>query len=340
MKEINTQNIGIIGNGSWGTALAKILTDNGHTISWYIRNQEAISYLEQHDHNPHYLSSVKFSKDKINADADLTKVLNHCTVIIFCVPAAYALSVLQNIYPEQLKDKIFVSAVKGMLPDTNELLNEYLFHNLAFPTTNYVAISGPCHAEEVAAEKLSYLTFSALDEQLAQTIAALFRNDYLRTTTNTDLYGVQLAAVLKNVYALGAGIAHSLDYGDNFLSVYITNCYREMYHFLKLNFENIHANTPIPDFHISAYLGDLLVTAYSMHSRNRRFGMMIGKGHSASSAGLELNMVAEGYYASKCIFNFAQKNMIPLPIASKIYEILWLDSNPNETFNEIENLLS
>lgn len=331
---------GIIGNGSWGTALAKILTDNGHQVHWWIRNQEAISYLQTRHHNPHYLTSVKFDPALLRPTNDLKELFASCDNIIFCVPAAYSADVLQHFTAEMLEGKNVISAIKGVLPFCNQLLNDYLAATFSFDTDRYVAITGPCHAEEVAAERLSYLTFSGLDTQLCAHIAGLFTNDYLRTTFNHDIWGAQFASVLKNIYALGAGIAHALDYGDNFLSVYITNCYREMYRFLEQHFDQVHPSDHRPDFHTSAYLGDLLVTGYSLHSRNRRFGVMIGKGYSVEAAILEMNMVAEGYHAAKCMQVVAADYGIAIPIATCIYDVLWQRQNPAAVFRQIETMLS
>lgn len=339
MQQIKKK-IGIIGNGSWGTALAKILTDNGEQICWWIRNDEAVEYLKTRRQNPHYLKSVKFQDGAVFPTGNLAELFAHCDTIIFCVPAAYALSVLEQFTKELLAGKIIVSAIKGILPSSNQLLNDYLVEQFDFDINNYVSITGPCHAEEVASERLSYLTFSCLRENKAAEIAALFTNHYLRTTFNHDIWGAQLAAVLKNIYALGAGIAHSLDYGDNFLSVYITNCYREMYRFLQAHFDLVHPSEDRPDFHTSAYLGDLLVTGYSMHSRNRRFGVMIGKGYSVAAASLEMNMVAEGYHAAKCMQVVAAQHNIAIPIATCIYEILWQQKSPAEVFSGMEGMLS
>lgn len=339
MQAIKKQ-IGIIGNGSWGTALAKILTDNGQSICWWIRNEDAIEYLKTRRQNPHYLKTVKFQEGLLQPTSELAAIFEQCDTIIFCVPAAYAQNVLHQFSKEQLLGKTIISAIKGILPEHNQLLNDYLVTQFDFDIQNYVSITGPCHAEEVASERLSYLTFSCLDENKAEQVAALFTNNYIRTSFNHDIWGAQLASVLKNIYALGAGIAHSLDYGDNFLSVYITNCYREMYHFLNQHFDKVHPSENRPDFHTSAYLGDLLVTAYSMHSRNRRFGVMIGKGYSVAATTLEMNMVAEGYFASKCMTVVAAQYQIDLPIAQCIYEILWQQKNPSEVFKSMESMLS
>ncbi len=332
--------IGIIGNGSWGTALAKILTDNGNTIHWWVRNEEAIAHLKTRYHNPHYLTSVRFMPDTILPTNNLTTMLQACDTVIVAVPSAYAQGVIEQVDKSLWQNKNIISAIKGVLPDTNLLLNDYLTTNFNYPLTSYVSVMGPCHAEEVAEERLSYLTFSGLDDELTVAVADAFRNTYINTTCNHDIWGAQFAAVLKNIYAVGAGIARALDYGDNFLSVYITNCYREMYHFLQDHFEKVHPSSEHPDFHTSAYLGDLLVTCYSLHSRNRTFGTMIGKGYSVKSAMLEMNMVAEGYYAARGMQSVSRGLSIPIPIATFIYKMLWENLNPSDGFLKIEQLLS
>ncbi len=332
--------VGIIGNGSWGTALAKILTDNGHTIHWWIRNAEAVKHLTTRHHNPHYLTSVRFIDDTIKPTSDLATMLQSCDTVVFAVPSAYAESVINSVDKDLWLNKNIISAIKGILPDTKKLLNDYLVDCMGFPLENYMSVMGPCHAEEVAEERLSYLTFSGLNDDLTCGVAKLFGNTYINTTCNHDIWGAQFAAVLKNIYAIGAGIARTLDYGDNFLSVYITNCYREMYHFLQDHFEKVHPSNEHPDFHTSAYLGDLLVTCYSLHSRNRRFGAMIGKGYSVQAATLEMNMVAEGYYAARGMQAISKQFSIDIPIATFIYKILWEGLTPSDGFLKLEKLLS
>ena len=332
--------IGIIGNGSWGTAIAKILTDNNHSIYWWVRNEEAVDHLQSRYHNPHYLTSVRFLPETIKPTNNLEEVLSNCETVIICVPSAYAQSVIESVAPELWKGKNVVSAIKGILPDSNMLLNDYLEHEISFDLNQYMAVTGPCHAEEVADERISYLTFSGLNDELTDSIAAAFENTFIHTTTNHDIWGVQFAAVLKNIYAIGAGMAHALDYGDNFLSVYITNCYREMYHFLKDHFEKVHPSDERPDFHTSAYLGDLLVTCYSLHSRNRMLGTYLGKGYSVKTAIMEMNMVAEGYYAARGMQHITSEYKIDIPIATAIYEVLWNKVSPAQTFLELEKELS
>jgi len=332
--------IGIIGNGSWGTALAKILTDNDKSIHWWVRNSESVAYLQKRHHNPHYLTSVRFLEGSIHPTDSIEKVLNACDTLIIAVPSAYAQGAIESVDKGLWKNKKIISAIKGILPYTKLLLNDYLTEHFRFPLENYVSITGPCHAEEVADERLSYLTFSGLDDGFASSAADTFRNTYINTIYNHDIWGAQFAAVLKNIYAIGAGMAHSLDYGDNFLSVYTTNCYREMYRFLEAHFEQVHPSNERPDFHTSAYLGDLLVTSYSLHSRNRRFGAMLGKGYSVQAATLEMNMVAEGYYAARGMQSISKSFSIDIPIATFIYKVLWENMNPSDMFLRLEKLLS
>ena len=243
---------------------------------------------------------------------------------MLAVPAAFIHSLLGELPVDIFRDKKIISAVKGILPEQNELLNQYLERAFSFPLSQYFTLLGPCHAEEVAAEKLSYLTLSGTEKTAIEPLAALFNNEYVFTHINTDIWGVQYAAVLKNIYALGAGIVHGLEYGDNFLSVFISNAAKEVVQFLRAIDKSDDALTDsLSDYADSVYLGDLLVTCYSMHSRNRTFGNMIGKGYSVTAARLELNMVAEGYYAARCIQSINQKLGCDMPIAKTIYEILW-----------------
>lgn len=338
---------GIIGNGSWATAIAKILTGNGNAINWWVRNPESIEYIKKQRHNPHYLRTVEFDTLLLSMSADVKQVVSQSDVIVIAVPSAYAIGALKGLSAEDWKNKKVISAIKGLLPDKNRLLNDYLKEEFEVPLENYFAVLGPCHAEEVAEEKLSYLTFSGIDVTTAAAIANHFRCGFINTIVNHDILGVQYAAVLKNIYALGAGIAHGLDYGDNFLSVFIANAADEMASFLKQHGaehitvgehdgEDPVTHLKTPNYAASVYLGDLLVTCYSLHSRNRTFGNMIGKGYSVQSAQLEMNMVAEGYNASKCIYLINQQVGAPMPIAETVYRILWEHIKPEEGYRRIE----
>jgi glycerol-3-phosphate dehydrogenase (NAD(P)+) len=341
---------GIIGSGSWATALAKILTDNKFPINWWIRNEAIIKHLQTRHHNPNYISSVYFDGSLLSLTNEVSKVIADSDYIVVAVPSAYIVETLKGLDKDIFKNKKIISAVKGILPQENLLLNDYLSKNFNMALMDYFTVMGPCHAEEVAAEKLSYLTFSGSDETLAQKIASNFTTEYISTIVNNDVYGVQFAAVLKNIYALGAGIAHGLEYGDNFLSVFIANCADEMAGFLrKVGISHIEvgihdqqdpgSHKKNANYAASVYLGDLLVTCYSLFSRNRTFGNMIGKGYSVTSAVLELNMVAEGYNASKCIYQVNKEIKADLPIAEAIYRILWENVKVGHTFKQIENLL-
>jgi glycerol-3-phosphate dehydrogenase (NAD(P)+) len=344
------QTFGIIGSGSWATALAKILTDNNYPINWWIRNAETIGQIQKRRHNPHYLSSVYFDTSLLSLENDLKKVIAASDIIVIAVPSAFIEETLANLDAGIFENKKIVSAIKGIIPSQNVLLNAYLFKQFDVSLEDYFVVLGPCHAEEVAAEKLSYLTFSGIDVTRAEQIASYFKTDYINTIINHDILGVQYAAVLKNIYALGAGIAHGLDYGDNFLSVYIANSADEMAGFLrKAGIEHIvvgehDEEDPIthrkaPNYAASVYLGDLLVTCYSLYSRNRTFGNMIGKGYSVRSAQLELNMVAEGYNASKCIYDLNKDIQAEMPIAETVYRILWENVKPAGGFKQIEEVL-
>ncbi len=331
---------GIIGSGSWATALAKILTDNGHTIYWWVRNAESIAYMEKRKHNPHYLSAAYFNPQQLKLSSNLQEVVAASEALVVAVPSAYTEQVFEQLNEEALKGKKIISAIKGIMPTDNRLLHEYLHSHYNVPLDQYFALLGPCHAEEVASEKLSYLTFSGKDHASTEKIAKDFTTEYINTVVNDDVVGVQYAAVLKNIYALGAGIAHGLEYGDNFLSVYIANSANEMVTFLrKLSEQESQPAIMEPNYAASVYLGDLLVTCYSLYSRNRTFGNMIGKGYSVKAAQLELNMVAEGYYAAKCIYRTNQSVNALTPIASTIYEILWNHCPAADGFKKIEGFL-
>jgi glycerol-3-phosphate dehydrogenase (NAD(P)+) len=339
---------GILGSGSWGTAIAKILTDNGNTINWWNRSEENIEAFYQTKHNPQYLTGARFNTDKLLLTSEIEKVINDSDVIIVAIPSAYAESVLEVLPKNIFENKKILSAVKGILPTQNDLLNHYLGNNFEFDIQNYFALLGPCHAEEVAAEKLSYLTFSGVDIATTNTIASFFKTKYINTITNSDIYGVQYAAILKNIYAVASGIAHGLDYGDNFLSVLIANSADEMAGFLRKagivnaevgymeHGEKKGKKTEHSNYAASVYLGDLLVTCYSLFSRNRTFGNMVGKGYSIKNAQLEMRMVAEGYNAAKCMHILNDTVKAEMPIAHTVYQILWEGLSPKLGFSRIE----
>jgi len=331
----------IIGGGSWATALAKMLTDNGLHIGWWLRNQSVIDQIKKRRHNPHYLSSVLFNTAQLRMSTSVEEVVADADVVLVCVPSAYLLPTLENLSSNLFEGKMILSAIKGILPNSDhQLLNEYLNNRFGVDISSYFTVMGPCHAEEVANEKLSYLTFSGEDTEMAENIASHFRTDYLNTVVNHDVWGTQYAAVLKNIYAVGSGIAHGLEYGDNFQSVYISNAADEMVGFLRKVMEYKKApDTGKIQYSASVYLGDLLVTCYSLYSRNRTFGNMIGKGYSVKVAQLEMNMVAEGYPASRGLFEINQVIGAQMPISTTIYNILWGEMPAKEGFKGIEKYL-
>jgi glycerol-3-phosphate dehydrogenase (NAD(P)+) len=341
---------GIIGSGSWGTAIAKILSDNGHHLYWWNRSENAIEQFKKRSHNPQYLSSARFDMNLLSLTSNLIEVIDNADVIIIAVPSAYVVDVLNKLDVDSFKGKKILSAVKGILPEENLLLNDYLNQRFDVALSDYFAVMGPCHAEEVAAEKLSYLTFSGIDEVMTATIANDFKLFYVRTVVNKDIYGVQYAAILKNIYAVASGIAHGLDYGDNFLSVLIANSADEMAGFLRkagiinaeVGYIEHKKNTNVTthnNYAASVYMGDLLVTCYSLHSRNRTFGNMIGKGYSVKAAHLEMSMVAEGYNAARCMYNLNQTINADMPIAETVFKILWQNEPSEIAFKDIEDLL-
>lgn len=312
----NNPQISVIGGGSWATAIVNLLTSNGRDIMWYMRSQEAIDHIRKFKHHPSYLTALELDTEMIRMSSDITEVVMRGDILIFAVPSAYFLSEVEKISC-YLDDKIIISAVKGFVSDKHLTIAEY-FHTVhKIPFDRLGVISGPCHAEEVSMERLSYITISSKHMAVSEYLCRFFTNYYIRTVPGTDIYGVEYAAALKNVYAVAAGICIGLGYGDNFMAVLITNAFNEMKDFINLT----HPDKERITTH-SAYLGDLLVTCYSQFSRNRTFGGMIGKGYSVSTAQLEMKQVAEGYYASKAIHEINIKLKMKMPVADAVHDIL------------------
>jgi glycerol-3-phosphate dehydrogenase (NAD(P)+) len=320
--------VAIIGGGSWATALAKVISRNVESFHWYIYEKEIIDHIKKHKHNPQYISSIEFDPSKIIFHNNVKEAIESAEYIIFVVPSAFIKGLLGKTDID-FTGRFFINAVKGLVPDDNVTVTEYFQEQFSLPYSKVGVVSGPCHAEEVALERLSYLTVATEFEEDAEKIAKLIAAPFINTVISDDVYGIEFGAVLKNIYALGAGINHGLGYGDNFQAVYVSNAIREMERFLAKVFERERHL-----FH-SVYLGDLLVTAYSQFSRNRTFGNMIGKGYTVQSAMIELNMVAEGYYASKSIFEWNQKYKVKMPIADAVYNILYDKVNPAVAIKEL-----
>lgn len=332
----NKNTVAVIGGGSWATANIKMLTDNTtpKEIFWWMRNAQQAEHIERFRHNPNYLSSVEISVPAQHLSTNVRQTIAAAEFVVLNVPAAFLKEALDGIGPEDLKGKKVVSAIKGIVPDENLIIGEFLHQRYGIPFTDLLVISGPCHAEEVALEKLSYLTIASPDTELAARFAGLINTRYIKTIVSDDIYGTEWGAVLKNIYAIASGICHGVGYGDNFQSVLISNAIRELEKFV----EAVH---PIDrDIKESAYLGDLLVTAYSQFSRNRTFGNMIGKGYTVKSAQLEMNMVAEGYYAVNCLHQVNKTYRVNMPICNAVYAILYEKRTPALEMKHLAELLS
>lgn len=309
--------IAVIGGGSWATALVKILSENKSQVHWWLRNPDDVQHLLTYQHNPRYLSGISFHMDYVHPATDLAVVVEPADWVILAVPAAFVQQALFPLPPKALAGKVLVSAIKGMIPEGNILITDYLEKDFQVPAHRLCVIAGPCHAEEVALEKQSYLTIGSHDLPQAETFCSLLRNRYVKANPLDDIDGIEYCAVMKNIIALACGIAHGLNYGDNFQAVLVSNAMLEIERFLT-------ALTPMPRaLSGSAYLGDLLVTAYSQFSRNRTFGNMIGRGYSVKSAQIEMNMVAEGYYAVRSIYDLNKSLQVDMPITAAAYHILY-----------------
>ncbi|CDE64086.1 glycerol-3-phosphate dehydrogenase [Parabacteroides sp. CAG:409] len=313
--------IAIMGGGSWATALAKIVLSTQERINWYMRRDDQIQDFLQTGHNPSYLSAVEFDINRINFYSDINRTIEESDTLIFATPSPFLKQHLKKV-TTSLEDKFIVSAIKGIVPDENMLVADYFSEYYHVPINHIAVIGGPCHAEEIALERLSYITLACPDIDYAYQLSPVFKNQYLRNYCCKDVTGIEYASVLKNVYAIVAGICHGMKYGDNFLAVFICNAIEEMRNFLYA----VHGlERDITD---SVYLGDLLVTAYSRFSRNRTFGTMIGKGYSVKTAQLEMEMIAEGYYGTKCIHEINEKYQVNMPILDALYAILYERKSP------------
>ena len=326
--------VAIIGSGSWATALAKLLLNNCQTISWYLRSEDDVAYFKEFKNNPRYLTSVEFDTDSINFYTDLKACVKDADYLILAIPSAFLHKTLSHLKAADMKDKVVFSAIKGIVPEHNLIVGEYLHKVYRVPFEQIGVITGPCHAEEVALEKLSYLTIAGISAEHTRVIASLLDCRYLRATVSDDIYGTEYSAVLKNVIAVAGGICHGLGYGDNFLAVLVSNAIQEIKRFV----DAVH---PIDrDIKASAYLGDLLVTAYSQFSRNRMFGTMLGKGYSVKQAQLEMNMIAEGYYAVKCVHEINRQYKVDMPITSAVYNIVYQKANVKKEIARLSEVLS
>ncbi len=319
MKKIPV--VGVIGGGSWATAMIKVLQENLSHVNWFIRSKKNVEFIHKNKHNPHYLRAVELDPGKLNISNDINYIAKESDILIFVIPAAFLKETLEKL-SEDISEKTVVSAIKGVIPGDNLMISDFLIKYLNLPLSSIVILSGPSHAEEVAMERLSYLTFASADIKLARNIANIFEIHFIKTIVSGDIHGIEYASVLKNIFAIAAGICHGLGYGDNFQAVLLSNAIQEIKRFVDT------VNPTTRDIKSSVYLGDLIVTAYSQFSRNRTFGNMIGKGYSVKAAILELSMVAEGYYATKCIHQINKKHFVNMPITDAVYNILYDKISP------------
>jgi glycerol-3-phosphate dehydrogenase (NAD(P)+) len=325
--------VAIIGSGSWATAIAKMVLENVKHINWFMRKPETTEQFEKTGHNPRYLQNVEFDTNRITFYNDIDEITADSGILIFAIPSAYLPVILGNLKTD-ISKKHILSGIKGVVSEENLLVVQYFNRFFNVPFENMGVIAGPCHAEEVALERLSYITVACTDEKKAEKFASLITCDYIKTTVSDDIWGTEYSSVLKNIVAIASGICHGLRYGDNFQAVLVANAIQEMKRFV----DTVH---PIDrDIKSSAYLGDLLVTAYSQFSRNRTFGMMIGKGYPVQAAKLELNMVAEGYYASKSIYEINRNYKVDMPISEAVYKILYENASPKKEIAALTEKLS
>ncbi|MDY3529855.1 NAD(P)-binding domain-containing protein [Riemerella anatipestifer] len=320
--------VGVLGSGSFATAIVKMLQESSKMVHWCVRNEFVKGAIELRKHNPTYLQSVMFNTRYLNITTDVNQLVSACEVIILATPSIYLSDSLEKMTCDY-SNKLFVSAIKGIVPKHNDIVAHYLRDQFQIGFRNQAVIAGPCHAEEVAMERLSYLTVATVEEENAQKLKDLFSSSYIKVSTSSDILGNEYSAILKNIYAIGAGMASGLGYGDNFQAVYVSNAIREMEIFLEAIYEAPR------DVNESAYLGDLLVTAYSLFSRNRSLGNLVGKGYTVKSAIQSMNMVAEGYYAAASIYNTAKEKGLKLPIISTVYNVLYEGKNVEKQFKKL-----
>lgn len=325
--------IAVVGGGSWATAIIKILSEQPVKVHWWLRNQADAAYIKEYGHNPHYLSDVQLNRRKVSVCARVEEAVAGTSHVILAVPAAFVQNALAGLSKDQLAGKVIVSAIKGMIPEVNLLVTDWVEREFGVSPERVCVIAGPCHAEEVALEKQSYLTIASADAEQAEIVARLLTCRYVQASALDDVYGVEYCAVIKNIIALACGITHGLNYGDNFQAVLVSNAMQEIRRFL----DAIHPRDR--DLSASVYLGDLLVTAYSQFSRNRTFGNMIGRGYSVKSAQVEMNMIAEGYYAVKSIYEINRQFGVALPITQAVFRILYEKVSPAQEIGLLKKVL-
>ncbi|RIV25194.1 NAD(P)H-dependent glycerol-3-phosphate dehydrogenase [Fibrisoma montanum] len=334
MKQQNPVRLTMVGGGSWATALIKILSENNISIKWWLRKESDAEHIKKFGHNPSYLSDVLINTRKVKVCTRIKDAFRDSDYVVLAVPAAFVSDALSGIKPEHFAGKCVISAIKGMIPSANQLVTDWVREQYDVPANRIAVIAGPCHAEEVALEKQSYLTIASQDVACADEVAAMLSCRFVQTSSVDDIYGIEYSAVMKNIIALACGITHGLGYGDNFQAVLVSNAMQEIKRFVDAIFPKHR------DLSGSAYLGDLLVTAYSPFSRNRTFGTLIGRGYTIQSAQMEMNMIAEGYYAVKSIHAINQQFRVHMPITDAVYNILYERASPTLEMEGVKRLLN
>jgi glycerol-3-phosphate dehydrogenase (NAD(P)+) len=329
----NLPTIGVLGSGSFGTAIVKMLLENSKMVHWCVRNEFVKGAIELRGHNPVYLTSVNFNPKNLKITTDINELVSACDIIVLATPSIYLSDAMEKMTCDY-SGKIFVSAIKGIVPKVNDIVSHYLRNEFNIGFRNQAVIAGPCHAEEVAMERLSYLTIATVEDEVSKNLHHLFSSHFIKVHSSKDILGNEYSAILKNIYAIGNGIASGLGYGDNFTAVFVTNAIREMETYLESIYEAPR------DVNESAYLGDLLVTAYSLFSRNRNLGNLIGKGYTVKSAIQSMNQIAEGYYACESIYATAKEKKITAPIVETVYEILYENKNAEIEFKKLLSKLN
>jgi len=327
--------VAVLGSGSWGTAQVKLLTDNEHYVQWWVRRAEDVEHIKTHGRNQKYLADVQINLGHVLPTNNIEEALSGVEAVFLVIPAAFVKDALVQIKPDWLNKCLIISGIKGIVPGENLLVTDYLERYLDVPGARQAILAGPCHAEEVAMEKQSYLTIGATDMDTASAVATLLQRPFLKCSPSPDLYGLEYSAILKNIVAIACGIAHGLRYGDNFLAVLVSNALREIEDFITIT-------APMPHRRMtdSGYTGDVLVTSYSQFSRNRTFGAMLGRGYSVQAAHLEMNMVAEGYYASRCIAELNREWGLNMPVIETTYRILYEKAPASQAFASLAAIIN
>ena len=314
------KNIGVLGAGSWGTALVKMLSENCDKIFWYSRNDIQIKEIIKTKKNPKYLKDLEIDTDKMSISSDLNFIIDNSDILIIAIPSPYIEKSL-NEHKTALANKIIFSGSKGVIPESHLVITEHLHKEYNIPYKNLGILSGPTHAEEIAKGKLSYLTVGSSNDEISKYLSKKLFSPYVHTSISNDVIGIEYAATLKNIYSILVGISFGLGYGDNFISVLISHCTKEMINFIK-SIDNVKR-----EFSHSAYIGDLLVTTYSRHSRNRTFGEMIGEELPVKKAISKMSMIVEGYYATKNAYEISKSKNMNFEIIKVVHEILYNNKN-------------